>query len=412
MRTLIASTVLVLAATTALLPGDRDAGAGESSWPPGQYSPTLAVDGEGNPHLAWEELLPEGHNDIYYTRSGDGGAAFEPARSVYVDPQGQARASLALDVDGNPHLVWANHLNHRYPKYIYFARSWDGGVSFTEPIRVEKAECRQDRPFIAVDPLGNPFVAWIRVVEPEIIGPPPGIDQNPLGTIHVSRSLDGGKTFEPGVCVDPASTMQGFPSMALDASGNPMVAWHDRRSGDFDIYFARSTDGGQGFLPSVTVAPHRVEQMVYGRCALAADAGGNPVIAFAALVPPKWQLYVARSKDKGLTFPVVRKLHGFDANEFYPSIALDGRNNLHVVWCADFTLYWNAIYGRFDLDGGGSILRRLDSSPFIQLRPTLDLDRNGNPHIAWHDQRGDKCLIYYTRSSDGGNSFSQPFPVW
>ena len=70
--------------------------------------------------------------------------------------------------------------------------------------------------------------------------------------VYYASSLDGGQSFGPNVKVNWSdhTAARMTPSIDLDPAGVIYIAWADERAGwpDVDIYFSKSTDGGQLFL--------------------------------------------------------------------------------------------------------------------------------------------------------------------
>lgn len=95
----------------------------------------------GNVYAAWADNR-NGDPDIYFARSTDGGATWSAPSRVNDDPVGNRRDQffpwLAVDVKGNVHLMWhdrrADPANRKF--HIYIATSRDGGVSFDRNLRV------------------------------------------------------------------------------------------------------------------------------------------------------------------------------------------------------------------------------------------------------------------------------------
>src|SRR2546430_9554841 len=79
-------------------------------------------------------------------------------------------------------------------------------------------------------------------------GPTTGTD------IFFTKSSNG-PTWMPPVRVnnDATAFAQTNPSLALDSGNNISIAWVDSRSGNQDIWFSRSTNGGQSFSANVLV---------------------------------------------------------------------------------------------------------------------------------------------------------------
>jgi hypothetical protein len=68
--------------------------------------------------------------------------------------------------------------------------------------------------------------------------------------VYFARSNDAGQHFLPNVCVDRAAG--GCPSLALDDNGTIHVSWLNSNPNDGCFaYYAKSTDGGRSFLQPV-----------------------------------------------------------------------------------------------------------------------------------------------------------------
>ena len=62
--------------------------------------------------------------------------------------------------------------------------------------------------------------------------------------------------FGPNIRVDDTGSSPSYqwsPSIAVNTDGNIYVAWADKRNGNLDIYFAKSTDDGAYFGTNVRV---------------------------------------------------------------------------------------------------------------------------------------------------------------
>jgi len=61
--------------------------------------------------------------------------------------------------------------------------------------------------------------------------------------IYYNRSIDGGLTWEADIRLTEAPEDSKYPSVAVSGP-NVHVIWQDKRDGDYQIYYKRSTDGG------------------------------------------------------------------------------------------------------------------------------------------------------------------------
>jgi len=371
---------------------------------PSDYSPALAVDMSGNPYLAWERVLDDQQNDIFFTKSADGGTTFLPSKCINTNPHTQARASLAIDRLGNPFVVWFDTRDGQ--SHIYFARSYDGGDTFTYPVRIDTTADPEEIPQISFDSKGNPVVVWVRVKWYNW--------KNPLGHIYITRSYDGGVTFLPSVCVDCnlKPYQQGWPSLAIDAQDNAVVAWHDFRNGNWDIYLSKTTNGGLTFSPSALVVNNPSHQFLLSKRALAVDSSGNPHIAFSDNRNGNWDIYYVRSYNGGGSFLEPVSVDIGPAVQFMPTISVDLSNNPYLVWLKGVNGYPQVFFSK-SLDGGQNFTppQQIYAISATQNRPYIVLDSLNNVHIVWVDNRSGRYDIYYTKSIDGGAIFSTPVLV-
>src|SRR5205807_1333805 len=253
------------------------------------------------------------------------------------------------------------------------------------------------------------------------------------GTDVFFTKSSNGRTWIPPVRVnnDATAFAQTNPSLALDSGNNISIAWVDGRSGNQDIWFSRSTNGGQSFSPNVLVnlvttnaqtevriAVDPVDPMLIHAVWTDTRAAGNP------------DIYYANSTDGGLSFnPSFRVNNDAGAAEQgSPAIAVAPNRDVHVVW-RDARLVGRGtdIYAARSTNRGGSWIYPStawvndDSGNVAQQEPTLAIDRAGAIYVVWTDYRSGTTApdIYAARSTNGGVSFGANVkvnddvgPVW
>jgi hypothetical protein len=330
-----------------------------------------------------------GLSTIYFTKSTDCGQTWTPGLRVSYPEQGIIHG-LAVDQSGDIFIVYT-HV--RIPNYedIHFTRSTDGGVSFSYPMRISDDTLHnQDHPAIAVDTSGQQvFVVWMDARE------------TTEWDIYFDRSTDGGFSFGTDIRVDDTgndTSWQRRPSMAVDKAGaNVYVSWTDWRnpSTDNDIYFARSTDGGQSFLPNVlvndTAATGSASQW---QPSLAVDTLGRIFIVWDSEQPVRG-CYFSRSDDGGLTFgPEVRVIDiPQEFNIGFPSIAVDDSDGVYVAWEAYHPYYsGDRIFFAFSDVAGDSFMANIKVDDLLGgeywlWAPTLAINEEKDVFVAWMDDR-------------------------
>ena len=214
-----------------------------------------------------------GRNGIFVRRSLDGGKTWEKDATTVKAYQGnepdiQWEDMPRLFADTQPKSSFRGNVYAGWIEWqleqsiILFARSTDGGKSFSQPIRIstEAGLPRDDNGGLVgfvgvVGSDGTIYASW-----------------NDGNSIVFTESHDGGKTFTPSrsvVNVAPpyfggaggipgVSRAMGFAQIGVDAregnsGGNLYLAWSDFRNGDVDVFSAVSTDHGSTWSKPIRV---------------------------------------------------------------------------------------------------------------------------------------------------------------
>ena len=214
-----------------------------------------------------------GRNGIFVRRSLDGGKTWDKDAVAVKSYQGTESTVNAEDMprvfaDAQPHSPYAGNVYVGWIEWqleqsiILFARSTDGGKTFTSPIRIST------HAGLPRDDNGG-LVGFVGVV---------GSDGtiydvwNDGSTISFTQSRDGGKTFLPSrsiIDVAPpyfggaggipgVARAMGFPQIGVGkAEGKRLaplyVAWSDFHNGDVDVFCASSADSGRSWSKPVRV---------------------------------------------------------------------------------------------------------------------------------------------------------------
>jgi len=219
----------------------------------------------------------------------------------------------------------------------------------------------QHLPTVTVGPEGQVYVAWVDCLTDQDCS-----TANP--DIYFAKSTDGGQTFDARVLVsdDGPGAFANAPKIATDQDGTIYIVWHDDRTttpGDdsWDVYLSKSIDGGQTFSPSVRVSEHIANTYQY-----------EPDLA----VTPTGTVYVSWQR------------YYFD----------------------DQLQQWDYdVYVAVSLDGGASFGTNIKVSDgeSYQYKSTIGVGPSGNVYVAWTDSRADGAGdIYLARSTNGGVTFS------
>ncbi|OPX18602.1 hypothetical protein BXT86_00280 [candidate division WOR-3 bacterium 4484_100] len=204
------------------------------------YDPSLALSSSGIIYVAWRDDREMFWKD-FISWSTDSGLTWAPAVRINDDSEGYRWSpSITVDISGYVYAVWEQDLSDS--DGVYFAKSIDGGNSWTRPnIKIDNG-VNAGVPAVAVDNDANIYVVW-------------NDERTGESHIYFAKSTDGGLTWSENIRVDDGTPGgKAVPSIAVDSVSNLYVVWADTRDGDCDIYFAMSTDGGNNWtVPNIRV---------------------------------------------------------------------------------------------------------------------------------------------------------------
>jgi hypothetical protein len=206
--------------------------------------------------VLWQEIVFSGGShggEIFFARSQDGGATFsEPlnlSRSIAGDGKGRINrdvwhnGSLDLAAGGDGALYAAWT---EYEGVLWLSVSGDGGESFSAPRRIAGDNAHPARaPSLAVGADRAVYVAWT-------LGEDDGAD------IHIARSTDGGAAFSEPRIVARSPGYSDAPKLAADRRGALHLAYAESSGGPFERYhvrYTRSSDGARSFEPPRRISP-------------------------------------------------------------------------------------------------------------------------------------------------------------
>jgi hypothetical protein len=117
----------------------------------------LGLDGDGNPMIGWIDV-PMAR--LLFRRSWDEGLTFEPIVPVDTSETTKLTTTLAVDDEGNPHLAWWGNTGGQHR--VWYACSENAGQSFLPAMQVAPLISTSQRwPTIAIGASRMPVVVWI-----------------------------------------------------------------------------------------------------------------------------------------------------------------------------------------------------------------------------------------------------------
>lgn len=226
----------------------------------------------------------------------------------------------------------------KIPKFILVAITLTIiiGISATPTLQqllVQQAEAAKTATLIPIATSGdNVYVAW---------------DSNKTGNREVlfRASSDGGKTFDDKINISNSTNGRSDMQDVAASGNNVYVIWCDDKTGDMEIFIRKSTDGGKTFgnttmLKSVGTLPSNIKYIPYVQQDTeliqidtnVALSGNNTYAMWWENKTGNWEVLFTRSIDGGQTFEdTINLSNSSTTRSERAQVAADG-NNVYVTW--------------------------------------------------------------------------------
>ena len=349
--------------------------------------PQMAVSGN-DVYVLWNDNST-GKYGILLSKSTDSGMTF--GTPVDISRNIGSSSSPQFAVSGNDvYVVWQAKTTGKYQ--IIFAKSTDGGATFSTPVNISSNSGDSSYPKIATSG-NNVYVTWSFTVT------------NKDYDVLFTKSTDGGATFEIPINISNNLGDSGLPQMAVSGN-NVYVTWENNGLGNFDVFVAKSTDNGNTFTSPVNIsnnaAPSGAPQIV--------ASGKDVYVSWMDRTPGNYEIFVAKSNDAGSTFSVPVNISNTSKDSGYQQIATFG-NNIYIVWTETILNKNYDVFFAKSTDGGMTFDTPVNISNNAGASGWAFVAASNNIYVAWEDDTPGNYDIFIAKSTDGGSTFGTPVNV-
>lgn len=219
---------------------------------------------------------------------------------------------MTIDSNDYVHVVWQDKTYTNWE--IFYKKSTNGGATWTTKRLTWNADMYSGKslcPDIAVDSNGHIYIVFFDVDSSDIF---------------MKKSTDGGATWTTQQLTDN-SVYSYNPQVAVDSNNHIFVTWNDEALGNNEVFMKKSTDGG---------ATWDFKRLTWnsggsGMADLAIDSNDSIHLAWADNSSGNNEICYKNSTDGGLTW-TTQRLTWNSGSSICPTIAVDSSDLPYLVW--------------------------------------------------------------------------------
>jgi len=241
----------------------------------------------------------------------------------------------------------------------------------------------------------------------------PASEHRPHSQIFFTMSRNGGTDWDNEPQTRNLSNSRGEafgPSLAVGKNIPPRlyVTYHDNSSGTTQAYLL-STKKKTKFRKPANITPHNGGAFA-PRVALDSTEAVN--VVWGDTKNNLGTVLFLRSTDLGFTFTAPVNVSRSSGVAFDPKIAVDPDDGINVAW-QDTAPGRSVIMFSRSTDGGETFSnpKQLSTGTGAATEAGIASDAAGNLNVVWADESTGSAQAYYSRSTDHGQTFSAPLDV-
>ena len=347
---------------------------------------TASFDAKG---ILWVAWYSSGH--IYLSHSNDNGQTFEPAVTVNRTPEliyakGENRPKVAFGKKGEIYISWTQKLTKkRFSGHIRFARSLDGGKSFSDPIivndHIEVTSHRFD--VMAVNEKGDIYIAWLD--KRDLLAAKKSNKKYNGAALYYAVSINSGKYFNKNKKIADNSCQCCRVVMAMDKKSLPVIVWrHIYGDNIRDHGIVNFVNRDQSAKPKrLSFDNWKINGCPHHGPAISIAKDGVYHTTWFNNATERHGLFYANSGDNGVNFSTPVNFGNYENAAGHADVLSLGKN-VYIIW-KEFDGKQSSVYLKKSSDSGvsWSVAKKIAESSFTSDHPFLTNNGN-NVYLSWH----------------------------
>jgi hypothetical protein len=235
--------------------------------------------------------------------------------------------------------------------------------------------------------------------------------------IFFVKSTNGGNSFTKPMNLsnDPGISYQ--PRIAIDGNNGVYVLWTDNSLGNYNILFTKNIGGTTFSMPLVLTNDVKG---VSNFPNIAVSHNNNVYVVWSHKnntdfdpsntnnQTQTYDIVLTKSIDRGNTFSKPINLSNDPSNSQNPAVAISGNNNVYVVW-TDNSIGTYETFLTKSIDRGNTFSKVTVVSSNVARSTSPSVSTYGsNLYVVWSDNAFGNSEIFYTQSTDNGSTFNMP----
>lgn len=366
--------------------------------PNGQKAPALVVDGPGSAIIAWHDQRNGIDHDIYVQKVNNDGIVQWTTDGVAVAAKNfeQTDPKIISDGAGGAIIVWQDSVNAGWDIYAQRVSSAGTALWTTGGVIICNAASSQTNPKIETDGAGGAIIVWQDKRSGDF-------------DIYAQRINATGITqwTVNGTIVCAVAGVQNGQKIEPDGSGGAIIAWEDKRSGNYDVYAQRLNSSGisQWTANGIAVSIETGNQTAID---ISSDNISGAIITWKDyrnnIYADIYAQYIDISGTKQWTtngIPISTKV--YDQQD--PNVVTDNSGAI-IIWQDSSNGQWDLYAQKILLNGTAQWVsggKAISNAPGSQTNPRHINDGKGGAIVVWQDKRDGTWLDVYTQNinSDG-----------